>query len=94
MINYYQTDIYRGLGITGHNVTLLASIYGMAGPLANIVCLYFVDSWGRKKTLWITGIFMTIDIALVMALTAAFGSTDNQIGKGFAIAFIFCFTIM
>ncbi len=94
VINYYQTDLYKGLGITGHNVTLLASIYGMCGPLANVICLYFVDSWGRKITLWITGIIMTIDIALVMAMTAAFQKSDNEVGKGFGIAFIFCFTIM
>lgn len=94
VINYYQTDLYKGLGITGHNITLLASIYGMCGPLANVICLYFVDSWGRKKTLWITGVIMTIDIALVMAMSGAFATTDNEVGKGFAIAFIFCFTII
>lgn len=94
VINYYQTDLYKGLGITGHRITLLASIYGMVGPIANVICLYFVDSWGRKKTLWITGIIMTIDISLVMAMTGAFSKTSNEIGKGFGIAFIFCFSIM
>lgn len=94
VINYYQTDLYKSLGITGHTVTLLASIYGMVGPLANVICLYFVDSWGRRKTLWITGIIMAIDISLVMAMTASFSHTDNVVGKGFGIAFIFCFSIM
>tara|TARA_R110002060_G_scaffold41150_4_gene52628 strand:- start:242 stop:760 length:519 start_codon:yes stop_codon:yes gene_type:complete len=94
VINYYQTDLYKGLGITGHKVTLLASIYGMVGPIANVICLYFVDSWGRKKTLWITGIIMTVDMGLVMAMTGAFSQTSNMIGKGFGIAFIFCFSIM
>ncbi|KFY93020.1 hypothetical protein V500_03954 [Pseudogymnoascus sp. VKM F-4518 (FW-2643)] len=94
VINYYQTDLYKSLGITGHTVTLLASIYGMVGPLANVICLYFVDSWGRRKTLWITGIIMAIDISLVMAMTASFSHTDNVVGKGFGIAFIFCFSII
>lgn len=94
VINYYQTDLYKGLGIKGHEVTLLASIYGMVGPLANVVCLYFVDSWGRKKTLWITGIIMTVDISLVMAMTASFTHTNNEVGKGFGIAFIFLFSII
>ncbi|KAL3417293.1 hypothetical protein PVAG01_11293 [Phlyctema vagabunda] len=94
VINYYQTDMYKGLGITGHTVTLLASIYGMAGPLANIICLYFVDTWGRRKTLWATGLVMTLDMSLVMAMTAAFSTTGNQVGRGFAIAFIFCFTVI
>lgn len=94
VINYYQTDLYKGLGITGHRITLLASIYGMVGPIANVICLYFVDKWGRKKTLWITGIIMTIDISIVMALTACFSKTTNEVAKGFSIAFIFCFSIM
>lgn len=94
VINYYQTDLYKGLGIKGHMVTLLASIYGMVGPIANVICLYFVDKWGRKKTLWITGIIMTIDISLVMAMTGAFTHTSNTVGKGFGIAFIFCFSII
>lgn len=92
--HYYQTDLYKVLGITGHTVTLLASIYGMVGPIANVVCLYFVDSWGRKKTLWITGIIMALDMALVMAMTGAYSHTTNVVGKGFGIAFIFYFSIM
>jgi MFS family permease len=94
VINYYQTDLYKGLGYQGHMITLLASIYGMVGPIANVICLYFVDKWGRKKTLWITGIIMTIDISLVMAMTASFTKTTNMVGKGFAICFIFLFSII
>lgn len=66
----------------------------MCGPIANVVCLYFVDRWGRKKTLWITGIIMTIDISLEMAMSAVFTKSDNAVGKGFGIAFIFLFTVM
>lgn len=66
----------------------------MAGPIANIICLYFVDSWGRKKTLWITGIIMAIDMSLVMGLTAGYGKSDNKVGQGFTIAFIFLFSVM
>ncbi|KAK6373711.1 uncharacterized protein PV06_10334 [Exophiala oligosperma] len=94
VINYYQTDLYKGLGMHGHMVTLLAGVYGLVGPLANIICLYFVDSWGRKKTLWITGIIMTLDMALVMGLTGGYGQSDNKIAQGWTIAFIFCFSII
>ncbi|KAG2421025.1 hypothetical protein HFD88_000641 [Aspergillus terreus] len=94
VINYYQTDLYKGLGMVGHNVTLLAGIYGLVGPLANLVCLYYVDSWGRRKTLWITGIIMAMDMALVMGLSGGFNHTDNTVAKGFTIAFIFCFSMI
>ncbi|KAL4893683.1 general substrate transporter [Aspergillus ambiguus] len=94
VINYYQTDLYKGLGMTGHTVTLLAGIYGLVGPVANLVCLYYVDSWGRKKTLWITGLIMAMDMALVMGLSGGFNHTGNQVAKGFTIAFIFCFSMI
>ncbi|KAL4938453.1 hypothetical protein BDV06DRAFT_231868 [Aspergillus oleicola] len=94
VINYYQTDLYKGLGMEGHNVTLLAGIYGLVGPVANLVCLYYVDTWGRKKTLWITGIAMTLDMALVMGLSGGFQNSDNMVAKGFTIAFIFCFSMI
>ncbi|KAH7112107.1 general substrate transporter [Dendryphion nanum] len=94
VINYYQTDLYKSLGQTGHMVTLLAGIYGLVGPLANVVCLYYVDTWGRRKTLWITGLVMALDMSLVMGLSGAYGKTDNTVAKGFSIAFIFCFSII
>lgn len=59
-----------------------------------MVCLYYVDTWGRKKTLWITGLLMTLDISLVMGLSGGYGSSDNSVAKGFTVAFIFCFTAM
>ncbi|KAF1994573.1 general substrate transporter [Amniculicola lignicola CBS 123094] len=93
VINYFQTDLYKGLGMQGHMVTLLAG-YGLVGPLANAVCLYYVDTWGRKKTLWITGLAMTCDMAIVMGLSGSYGSSDNSTAKGVTIAFIFCFSII
>lgn len=59
-----------------------------------MVCLYYVDSWGRKKTLWITGLIMAVDISIVMGLTAVYGDSTNRVGQGFTIAFIFLFSIM
>ncbi|KAH7122002.1 general substrate transporter, partial [Dactylonectria estremocensis] len=92
VVNYFQTDLYKSLGMTGHTPTLLAGIYGLVGPLANIICLYYVDTWGRRKTLWITGLIMSMDMGLVMGLSGGYGSSDNMIAKGVTIAFIFCFT--
>ncbi|KAI0310356.1 general substrate transporter [Amylostereum chailletii] len=94
VINYYQTTLYRGVGITGHTVSLLAGIYGLVGPAANVICLLYVDRWGRKKTLWISAIAMACDMALIMGLTAGYAKSDNTVGQGFTIAFIFCFSII
>ncbi|KAI5460600.1 general substrate transporter [Mariannaea sp. PMI_226] len=92
VVNYYQTDLYKSLGMGGHLPTLLAGIYGLVGPLANLICLYYVDSWGRRRTLWITGLLMAMDIGFVMGLSGGYGSSNNMVAKGFTIAFIFCFT--
>ncbi|KAK9457547.1 general substrate transporter [Dipodascopsis uninucleata] len=92
VINYYQTDLYKGVGITGHSVTLLAGIFGLVGPLFNIICIAYVDRWGRKVALWITGLAMGVDLAIVMALTSRYSGTDNKVGQGFTIGFIFLFS--
>ncbi|KAK9366879.1 general substrate transporter [Lipomyces kononenkoae] len=92
VMNYYQTDLYAGLGITGHTVLLLSGIFGLDGPTFNLLGILLVDSWGRKRTLWITNIAMAISITCVMVLTAVFQQSNNQVGKGFAIAFLFIFS--
>lgn len=92
VVNYYQTDIYEGVGITGHTVTLLASLYGMVGPAFNLICIFYVDRFGRRSALYITGVAMAIDLAIVMGLTANYSGTDNKVGQGFAIAFVFLFS--
>jgi len=89
-----QGELYRDLRFPISRSADHHSVYGLVGPLANVVCLYYVDTWGRKKTLWITGLCMTLDMALVMGLSGAYGSSDNIVAKGFTIAFIFCFTAM
>ncbi|KAH7156016.1 hypothetical protein EDB81DRAFT_756532 [Dactylonectria macrodidyma] len=94
VVTYFQTDMYKSLGMTGHMPTLLAGIYGLVGPLSNIICLYYVDTWGRRKTLWITGLIMSMDMGLVMGLSGGYGSSDNMIAKSFTIALIFCFIAM
>ncbi|KAK9367893.1 general substrate transporter [Lipomyces kononenkoae] len=88
VINYYQTDLYKGLGMSGH------MYLRPCRTSANLICLFYVDTWGRKKTLWITGIIMTIDMTLVMGLSGGFVHSNNTVTKGFIIAFIFCFTII
>ncbi|KIY69255.1 general substrate transporter [Cylindrobasidium torrendii FP15055 ss-10] len=94
VINYYQTTLYQGVGITGHNITLLAGIYGLVGPIANMVCLAYIDRWGRKPTMWITGIVMSCNMAILMALTSQYTGTTNTTGQGATIAFIFTFSIV
>lgn len=96
VINYYQTTMYKGLGITGHSVLFVSCWYGCMGPLANLICIFFViDKVGRKKPLGYLSIALGIDMIIFTALTAKFSSGElSTIGAGFAIACIFAFSVI
>ncbi|ODQ64140.1 general substrate transporter [Nadsonia fulvescens var. elongata DSM 6958] len=44
VINYYQTIIYKSLGLTGYAVLLIAAAYGTVGPIATTVSTYYIDT--------------------------------------------------
>ncbi|KAF8609728.1 general substrate transporter [Ceratobasidium sp. AG-I] len=94
VIGYYQTILYAGVGITGKTVLLLSGVYGTLGPMANMVSLWKVDSWGRTRSLFWGAISLVVDLTIVMILTKFFAGTHNVVGQGFIIAFIFCYTII
>ncbi|KDN36024.1 hypothetical protein RSAG8_11110, partial [Rhizoctonia solani AG-8 WAC10335] len=94
VISYYQTVLYAGVGITGKTVLLLSGAYGTLGPLANLISLWKVDSWGRTRSLFWGAVGLVVDLTLVMALTRFYAGTTNSVGQGFIIAFIFCYTII
>ncbi|CUA73991.1 putative quinate permease [Rhizoctonia solani] len=94
VINYYQTILYAGVGITGKTVLLLSGAYGTLGPIVNLISLWKVDSWGRTRSLFWGAIGLVIDLTLVMTLTRFYAGTTNSVGQGFIIAFIFCYTII
>jgi cbb3-type cytochrome oxidase subunit 3 len=54
----------------------------------------YVDKWGRKPTMWITGLAMACDMSIIMGLTAGYAGSDNRVAQGFTIAFIFMFSIL
>ncbi|KAJ4385083.1 hypothetical protein N0V85_008260 [Neurospora sp. IMI 360204] len=94
-INYYQTIMYKSLGIKGHTVLALAGVWGLTGPLANIACLLFIIDRVKRRTLFIVGsIALTIDIAIVQAFVAVYGGTDNVVANSFGIVFLLLFGIL
>lgn len=94
-INYYQTIMYRSLGIDGRLVLALAGVWGLVGPFANIVCLMFIIDRVRRRTLLMTGsLLMAIDIAIVMAIVAVYGGTSNTVANGFGIGFLLLFSAL
>lgn len=94
-INYYQTVMYKSLGIQGHTVLALAGVWGLTGPIANIFCLLWIIDRVKRRTLFIAGsLAMTLDIAIVQIFVAVYGGKDNQVANSFGIFFLILFGIL
>ncbi|OGE54901.1 hypothetical protein PENARI_c005G10011 [Penicillium arizonense] len=94
VIQYYQTILYKGLGIGSHTILALAAVYGTVAFISNsITTKYMTDQWGRRKML-ITGLAGIVLIEIYAAvMQREFQHTDNNIGKGFAILGIYLFVV-
>ena len=61
--------MYDALGITGHRNTLVAGIYNVVGPIANLIFIVFLlDRVGRKRPLLLGSIGITIALICEAAL--------------------------
>jgi len=95
VIGYYQTIMYKGLGITGNRNLLVTGIYNCVGPLANLIFISFIlDRVGRRKPL----LFGTIGISIALLCEAVINS-QNESGtrQSLSIAgvfFIFCVSVI
>lgn len=50
VIQYYQTILYKSLGIDSHTILALAAVYGTIAFLVNcLTTKYLTDQWGRRK---------------------------------------------
>ncbi|KAJ5748818.1 uncharacterized protein N7511_010514 [Penicillium nucicola] len=87
VIGYYQTIMYKSLGITGDRITLVAGIYNCVGPLANLVFVVFIlDRVGRRKPM----LFATVAISLALVCEAVLNSQNPDGQKlGYSIAGVF-----
>ncbi|TKX19150.1 sugar transporter-like protein 39 [Elsinoe australis] len=63
VIGYYQTVLYESLGITGDRAVLVAGIYNVVGPIANLIFIFFIlDRVGRRKPLLFGAAGITISL--------------------------------
>ncbi|KUL89392.1 hypothetical protein ZTR_04400 [Talaromyces verruculosus] len=95
VINYYQNIMYKALGITGNNATLVSGIYNVVGPLANLIFIvFFLDRVGRRRPL----IFGASAITVALICEAALNSQNLDGSKrAYSIAgvfFLFCVTVI
>ncbi|KAJ5485417.1 hypothetical protein N7539_005405 [Penicillium diatomitis] len=94
VIQYYQTTLYKSLGIGSHKILALAGVYGTVAFCSNAITTKFMtDQWGRRKML-IAGLAGIVLIEIYAAvMQREFQHTDNKIGKGFAILGIYLFVV-
>ncbi|KAJ5438289.1 uncharacterized protein N7458_009287 [Penicillium daleae] len=94
VIQYYQTILYKSLGIGSHSILALAGLYGTMAFLSNAITTKFMtDQWGRRKML-ITGLAGIVLIEIYAAvMQRQFQNTNNRVGKGFAILGIYLFVV-
>ncbi|KAK1053256.1 hypothetical protein LTR12_003635 [Friedmanniomyces endolithicus] len=94
VIQYYQTILYKSLGISSEMILVLAGIYGTFAFLSNALTTCFLtDQWGRRKMILtgLAGIVLIEIYAAVMQLE--FQNSDNKVGKGFAVLGIYLFVV-
>ncbi|OIW34944.1 sugar porter family MFS transporter [Coniochaeta ligniaria NRRL 30616] len=91
VINNYQIILYTGLGITGWRALLLLSIYTSWAALMNWVNAMLLDRVGRIKLMVIGMTGAALAVSCETAIVAKFAGTNNAVGNGFGIFFLFLF---
>lgn len=70
------------------------TITGLVGVISTAICLTYIDKTGRKKPLAWVSVGLTIDMILLMVFSKYYANSDNKVGQGFTIAWIFVFSFI
>lgn len=92
VIQYYQTTLYKSLGIGQETILALAGVYGTVAFVSNSITTRFLtDQWGRRKMI-LAGLGGLVLIMIYSAvMQREFQSSNNQVGKGFAVLGIYLY---
>lgn len=98
----YQTTLFKGVGVQGRNVLWLSCGYGMMGPIANVICLTYIDRVGRRLPLAWSSVGLAVNVELLTVFSKEFAVSDNNdnnndnnvVGQGFMIAWTFTFSFI
>lgn len=95
VISYYQTILYKSLGISSTTILCLAGVYGTVGFTCNcLTSAFLTDQWGRRKML-ISGLAGIVIVEIYSAIMQMkFQHTSNSVGKAFAVLGIYLFAVV
>ncbi|TQS34003.1 hypothetical protein Golomagni_05634 [Golovinomyces magnicellulatus] len=95
VIQYYQTILYKSLGMSPKMILALAGVYGTTTFVSNVITtLFLTDQWGRRKMI-LTGLTGVILVEIYTSvMQRQFQDTDNKVGKGFTILGIYLFAVI
>ncbi|KAI1385892.1 putative MFS monosaccharide transporter [Hypoxylon trugodes] len=95
VIQYYQTTLYKSLGIQQETILALAGVYGTVAFISNCITTKFLtDQWGRRKMI-LTGLSGLILVMIYSAVMQRFfQDSNNTIGKGFAVLGIYLYVAL
>jgi MFS family permease len=95
LLSNYNAQLFAGLGIKGGTPLLLLGFFNLLTVPGNLFNGLFVDRIGRRRFV-ITGcIGILVCLSGEAAMTAEFVETgsNNQIGLGFGVFFIFAYVV-
>ncbi|KAL4939199.1 hypothetical protein BDV06DRAFT_214471 [Aspergillus oleicola] len=82
VIQNYQGTFYAAV----------SGIYGIMGVLGQVIYLFCAaDKWPRTLTLWVGSIFLSVMIAICMAMSAVYGQEENRNMSGARAAIVMIF---
>ncbi|KAH8817040.1 hypothetical protein F5884DRAFT_242451 [Xylogone sp. PMI_703] len=94
VIQYYQSILYKSLGMDPKTVLALTAVWGTCAFLSNAITVNFLpDRLGRRKMLLIGVALVVITEIYTAVMQREFQNTNNRVGKGFAILGIYLFTV-
>ncbi|KAF2811729.1 general substrate transporter [Mytilinidion resinicola] len=96
VIGYYQTVMYKNLGITGGRSLLVTGIYNCVGPIGNLIFITtLLDRVGRRRPLLIGTVLITIALVCEAVIGSqvehATGARRNSLSIA-GVFFLFCVT--
>lgn len=92
VVQYYQTTLYKSIGVQSRTILALAGVYGTVCFVCNfIMVLFLMDQWGRRKVILCGLASIALIDTYAAVMEGIFRQSTNDVGKGFAILGVYLF---